>query len=494
MNDDPAALLPELLLVLAAVAGLLAGSWLPRDRQWVVRLIACAACVAGVTAAVVDLTRPVQRVFDDTYVVDVGLGVVRIVVLTSILLTVGLSVDRFAATTRETELYVLLLLGGLGTIVLAGANDLLLLVAAYLLASIPLYALTGIARTGPGAEAAMKYYLLGALSGVTMLVGVTLLFGVGGSTQYAELARALPGAPRAVVAVGLVAVLAGLLFKVGAVPLHFWVPDVVQGATTPVAAFVATVPKIGGLWALYRLLSTALSTSALDWSLLVAVLAAVTMTLGNLAAFFQDDVRRLLAYSTVSQVGYLLMAVAAADRAVLAPPALGCYLAAYAVTNLGAFAVVAALPRAHTLADYRGVGTRHRWLALSLVVCLLGLIGTPPTAVFVGKLTVFTAAIDAGLAWLAVVAVLNTMASVFYYLRWILPVFRGSDPAARDRREPHGGVVGTAAACDTRRSRHGAAGGGSGTAVRAARTAHCAAAASLLLGVAAGPVLAVLAV
>lgn len=458
--------LPELLLVLAAVAGLLAGSWLPRHRQWVVRLIAVVACLAGVVAAVADLTRPVQRVFDDTYVIDVGLGAVRIVVLLSILLTIGLAVDRFAATTRETEFYVLLLLGGLGAIILAGANDLLLLVAAYLLASIPLYALTGIARTGSGTEAAMKYYLLGALSGVTMLVGVTLLFGVGGSTQYTELARALPAAPRAVVAVGLVAVLAGLLFKIGAVPLHFWVPDVVQGATTGVAAFVATVPKIGGLVAVYRLLSTALSTSEVDWSVLVAGIAAVTMTLGNLAAFLQDDVRRLLAYSTISQVGYLLMAVAAANRAVLALPALGLYLAAYAVTNLGAFAVVAALPRAQTLADYRGTAARHRWLALSLVVCLLGLIGTPPTAVFVGKLTVFTAAIDAGLAWLAVVAVLNTMASVFYYLRWIVPVFGRRDPAA----DP---VLLTGP--------------------RAARTAHCAAAASLLIGVASGPVLAVLA-
>ncbi|MHA6781863.1 NADH-quinone oxidoreductase subunit N [Pseudonocardia saturnea] len=467
MNENPGALLPELLLVLAAVIGLLAGSWLPRHRQWVVRLIAVVACAAGVVAAIADLTRPVQLVFGDTYVVDVGLGAVRIIVLASIILTIGLSIDRFAGSPRETEFYVLLLLGGLGAIVMAGAKDLLLLVAAYLLASIPLYALTGIARTASGTEAAMKYYLMGALSGVTMLVGATLLFGVGGSTQYSDLAFALSEAPRAVVAVGLVAVLAGLLFKIGAVPLHFWVPDVVQGATTPVAAFVATIPKIGGLWALYRLLSTALSTSDVDWSLLIAVIAAATMTLGNLAAFFQDDVRRLLAYSTISQVGYLLMAVAAANRAVLALPALGFYLAAYAVTNLGAFAVIAELPRATTLADYRGMATRHRWLALSLVICLLGLIGTPPTAVFVGKLTVFTATVDAGMAWLAVIAVVNTMASVFYYLRWIAPAVRGRDKASSVDVLSKAGTWGAA-------------------------SAHSAAAASLLLGVLSGPVLALL--
>lgn len=473
MNENPGALIPELLLVFAAIAGLLAGSFLPRHRQGAVRSIAVLACLAGVIAAAADLTRTVQLVFDDTYVVDVGLGAVRITVLLSIVLTVGLSRDQVSGSTRETEFYVLLLLGGLGAIAMAGANDLLLLVAAYLLASIPLYALTGIARTGPGTEAAMKYYLMGALSGVTMLVGVTLLFGVGGSTQYGDLAGTLPAAPRAVVAVGLVAVLAGLSFKIGAVPLHFWVPDVVQGATTPVAAFVATIPKIGGLWALYRLLSTALSTSDVDWSLLVAVIAAVTMTLGNLAAFFQDDVRRLLAYSTISQVGYLLMAVAAANRAALALPALGLYLAAYAVTNLGAFAVVAALPRARTLPDFRRMATRHRGLAISLVVCLLGLIGTPPTSVFVGKLTVFTAAVDADLAWLAVIAVLNTMASVFYYLRWIGPVVGRRD----------GDAAGEVPTVDVLAL----------TGRWAPISAHTAAVVSLVLGVASGPVLAALA-
>lgn len=466
MNENPAAVLPELLLVLTAVVGLLAGSWLPRGRQWVVRLIATTGCLGGVVAAAADLTRSTQQVFDGTYTVDVGLGAVRIIVLLAVLLTIGLSIDRFGGDPREAEFYVLLLLGGLGAIILAGASDLLLLVAAYLLASIPLYALVGMARDTPGGEASMKYYLMGALSGVTMLIGVTLLFGVGGSTQYSELSTALPGAPRAVVAVGLIAVLAGLLFKVGAVPLHFWVPDAVQGATTPAAALVATIPKIGGLVALHRLLTTVLAAADVDWALLVAIVAAATMTLGNLAAFFQDDVRRLLGYSAISQVGYLLMAVAASRGAASALPALLYYLAAYAVTNLGAFAVVAELPQATTVGDYRGAARRHPRLLLSLIICLVGLIGTPPTAVFVGKLTVFTAAVDAGLTWLAVLAVVNTIASVFYYLRWIGPAFRGAP----------GGATGVLAPAGT----------------WSAVGAHSAAAASLVLGVAAGPVLGVL--
>jgi NADH-quinone oxidoreductase subunit N len=160
-----------------------------------------------------------------------------------------------------------------------------------------------------------------------------------------------------------------------------------------------------------------------DWPLLIAVLAAATMTLGNLAAFFQTSVKRLLAYSTISQVGYLLMAVAVASRSPLAARSLLFYLAAYAATNLGAFAVVAELPGAATLDSYRGLGRRHPGLAAVLVVCLLGLVGTPPTGVFVGKLEIFTATIDGGYAWLAALAVANTVASLFYYLRWLAPAF-----------------------------------------------------------------------
>jgi NADH-quinone oxidoreductase subunit N len=238
---------------------------------------------------------------------------------------------------------------------------------------------------------------------------------------------ALPLVGLAVLAAGLGAMLRPAVQGRG-VPGRFWVPDVADGTPPAVAAIVTTIPKIGGLVAMYRLLSVAIPAEALDWPLLVAVLAAVSMTLGNLAAFFQTTVQRLLAYSTISQVGYLLVAVAVAGRAQLAQSALLFYVAGYAVTNLGAFAVVAELPRARSLEDYRGMARRHPALAVALAVCLFGLIGTPPTAVFVGKLTVFTAAVDGGLAWLAVLAIVNTVASVFYYLRWVGPAFRGTGP------------------------------------------------------------------
>ncbi|OZM76608.1 NADH-quinone oxidoreductase subunit N [Pseudonocardia sp. MH-G8] len=429
MNENPGALIPELLLLAGAVLGVLLGSWLPRHRQWLVRLLAAGVTVAGLAAAAASMTRPAELVFGGSYVVDTATHAARLVVLAATLLALGLSVDTVAGHRRETEYYVLLQLGALGTIILAGANDLLLLFAAFLLASVPFYALVGWAKDARAVEAAMKYYLTGAFLGVTTLVGVAVLYGAGGSTAYPLLRDGLAAGPTAAAGVGLVAVFAGLLFKIGAVPAHFWVPDVTDGTPPPVAAIVTTIPKIGGLIAAYRLLLEAIPPEAVDWPLLIAVLAAASMTLGNLAAFFQTSVQRLLAYSTISQVGYALMAVAVAGRAELALPALLFYVAAYAVTNLGAFAVVAELPRARALDDYRGLARRHPGLAAVLVVCLLGLVGTPPTAVFVGKLTVFTAAVDGGFAWLAVLAVINTIASVFYYLRWIAPAFLSPAPA-----------------------------------------------------------------
>lgn len=447
MNENPAALLPELLLLGAAVVGLLLGAWLPQGRQRLVRLLAAAAAVAGLVATVVAATRSDEVVFGTSYAVDTLTHATRAIVLVAMLVALALSVDATAGHRRETEFVVLLQLGALGTILLGGANDLLLLFAAFLLASVPFYALAGWDKSALGTEAAMKYYLSGAFLGVAMLTGVAILFGAGGATGYGSLREGLAAAPVAAAGVGLVAVVAGLLFKVGAVPGHFWVPDVTDGTPPAVAAIVTTVPKIGGLVAMYRLLVVAIPPDAIDRPLLVAILAAVSMTLGNLAAFFQTTVQRLLAYSTISQVGYLLMAVAVAGNAGLAQQALLFYLAAYAVTNLGAFAVVAELPGARTLDDYRGMARRHPALVVALAVCLFGLIGTPPTAVFVGKLAVFTAAVDGGYAWLAVLAIVNTVASVFYYLRWIAPAFRGTEPDATAVAPAGTWAAGTAYTC-----------------------------------------------
>ncbi|MEU3253404.1 proton-conducting transporter membrane subunit [Streptomyces sp. NPDC006997] len=460
MDENPLDLLPEVLLAASAVLGLLLGSWLPRSRQWLVGALAAGACAAGVVAAVL---APATTAFGGAFLVDQVTATARVTILGGTLVVLALSVVPLRSDPRESEFYVLLQLAALGALMLAGAGDLLLLAAAYLLASVPSYVLAGFRKDAHGTEAALKFYVVGAFLGVLMLTGVTILYAAGRGTSYAVLRAGLPAAPDGLAAAGVVALLAGLLFKAGGVPGHFWVPDVVQGSTAPVAAFLATLPKVGALAALYRLGARVLPGADVPWAALLAVLAAASMTLGNLAAFFQRDVRRLLAYSTVSQVGYLLMPVAVADRSDLAQQALLFYLAAYAVTNLGAFAVVCALPERRETSDYRGLARDRPGLAAALGVCLLGLLGTPPTAVFLGKLEAFGAAFDGGFAWLAVVAAVNTVASLFYYLRWLAPAVFPPRDAVPD--EP----VRTASV-----------------------TAYAAAALSVVLGLTGGPVLALL--
>ncbi|GAA1223873.1 NADH-quinone oxidoreductase subunit N [Rhodoglobus aureus] len=435
MQRDTLALLPEILVLAGAVIVLLAGSFLPRDRQVVTRSVAIVALLLAAAAAVAGLNSPAMTIFEGGFAVDVATGAARIIIPLATILVLILGVEELGGTARESETYTLMMLSALGAIAMAGANDLLVLAAGYLLASIPLYALVGMSRLPGAAEAALKTYLIGALMGIAMLLGVTILFGITGSTSYTELQSALGDAPPAAVLAGIVGVMAGLMFKAGGVPGHFWVPDATQASGTAVAAFLASIPKLGALIAAYRFFE--LLPDNVDWPLLVAIIATASMTLGNLAAFWQTDVKRLLGWSTVSQAGYLLLPVAVAGRADLALPSLLLYLAGYAASNITAFAVIAALPKRRSIEDYRGVAVAHPWLAGALVVSLLGLVGTPPTAIFVGKLTTFTAAWDGGLAWLVVVAAINTAASLFYYLRWLAPMFVrvGADvPVSRPQR------------------------------------------------------------
>ena len=459
MTADALTLLPEIVLALGAVLGLLVGSFSPPGREAPVRGIGIAAAVASAVVALAVRSGPTA--FGGTYSVDVATMTVRVLVAGAVAVTLvlagdpdvrkvslsacspSLGVRKPASITGrvDTAFAVLVQLSGVGAMVLGGASDLLLLAAAVLLAGLPLAALAGLRRDGRATEAALKYFLSSALFGLVLLAGVTVLLGLTGATAYGALGRLTATGPTAVAAaVALLLVLAGLLMTIGGVPAHFWVPDAVDGTTPVTGAVLTTTAKLGGLVAAWRLL-VAVPSDAVPWPLLVAVLAVASMTLGNLAAFAQTSLRRLLAYSTVSQVGYLLVPVAVAARTPLALPALLAYLAGYAVTNLAVFAVLAARPRALEVADQRGLAGRHPVLAVALAVGLLGLVGTPPTVVFAGKFAGFTAAVDGGMTWLAVVAVLNSIASLFYYLRWIAPVFSAGDPVLRDPVAPRARAV-----------------------------------------------------
>jgi NADH-quinone oxidoreductase subunit N len=275
------------------------------------------------------------------------------------------------------------------------------------------------ARAG---EAAIKYYLLGAFTNGFLVYGVVLLFALTGTTvlgtMRAELSVADPLA--LIVAVALIAM--GLAFKLGAVPAHAWMPDVADGAPAPVAAFLTAAPKIGALIALARLVAV-FPESQVGWRPLVAVLAAATMTIGNLAALRQEDVRRLLGWSSVSQSGYALMAVVALGRSDLAVPSLLYFLLAYALGNMAAFGVVTEMRGLADRSRYAGLSRVRPWLAFVLLIAFLSFIGIPPLAGFAGKLALFGAAIQSGYTWLAVLAIVNTALSVAYYTRVIAPMY-----------------------------------------------------------------------
>ncbi|GMQ93393.1 MAG: NADH-quinone oxidoreductase subunit N [Acidimicrobiia bacterium] len=356
-------------------------------------------------------------------------GTLIIVIVT--VLTVALSVEWFRSDSRQGEYYVLLLFSALGAVLLAGAVDLMELILAMLLSSVTGYTLTAYHRKSRAAtEAGIKYYLLGALANGAMVYGAALLFGLSGGTSFADLRSGLVNADPTALIVGFGMVAIGIAFKLGAIPAHQWMPDVAQGAPAPAAAFLLVAGKVGALIVLMRF-AAVLPDAAVGWRPLVAVIAALTMTLGNLAALWQDDVRRMLGWSSVSQTGYGLLAVVALGRSDLAIPSMLFFLAAYAMGNMAAFAVIVKLRGLTDRESYRGLASVHPWLMGALVVSFLSFIGVPPLGGFTAKLLLMGAVIEAGYTWLAALAVVNSVISLFYYARVMGPAYFG--PAARPR-------------------------------------------------------------
>lgn len=417
-------IIPEIVLVVGGIVILLYALFAPQTRQAGATLLALASlAVAGVVSAAM-LSGPGHLIFSDTYARDNGAVWAKLIVLLATAGVVGLSVRWFRHDRRQGEYYTLLLYSALGAALLAGATDLKEFVMAMALSSVTGFALVAYhRRSSPASEAAIKYYLIGAFVSVSLLVGVAFLFGLAGSTTLSGLGRGLPAGGLGV-GIGVTMVIVAAAFKIGAVPAHAWVPDIAQGAPAPVAAFVTSVPKIGGFIFLARFV-LALPPEGLDWRFLIGVIAAVTMTLGNLAALWQEDVRRLLGWSAVSQTGYGLLAITALGRSDLAVPSLLFFLLAYVVANVAAFGVVVELRGRTERSAYAGLARAHPWLAGTLAVSFLSFIGIPPLAGFFAKLVLFGAAIDAGYAWLAVIAAVNTVVSIFYYVRVLAPAYFG---------------------------------------------------------------------
>lgn len=390
---------PELVLVVGGVIVLLYALAAPRRFQNGAAVLAMLAVAVAAATTIPMLDGPETYTFAETYARDLPAVWAKLIVLVATAAVIALSVPWFRSDPRSGEYYTLLLSSATGFVLVAYHR-----------------------LSRASAEAGIKYYLLGALTSASMLIGVAYLFGLGGTTTLPGLSTGLAAESGTGLAVAAALVIIAVAFKLGAVPAHAWMPDVAEGAPAPVAAFVTSVPKVGAFLFLARLM-LALPLDGLGWRPLVAVIAGATMTLGNLAALWQDDVRRLLGWSSVSQTGYGLLAIVALERSDLALPSLLYFLLAYVLANVAAFGVVVQLRGRTNRSAYRGLARARPVLAAILTITMLSFIGVPPLAGFAAKLALFAAAIDAGYVWLAILGAINTVVSIAYYARVLAPMY-----------------------------------------------------------------------
>lgn len=410
------AILPELLLTLLAFVILAADLATPQEKKRGLGLLTAGGLLV---VFLVTLFWPVsgEPAFGGM-VRDDGVGkAFRSIFLLSGILVALFSMD-FRPLRQDGSYYSVLIFSILGMSLMAVAENLVMLYVAMELTGISAYVLVGYMRETPqSAEAGLKYFLFGAFSSAVMLYGFSWLYAFVGGTGYGQIASAIRYIPFPLAVLAFLMVLVGFGFKVAMVPMHFWAPDVYQGAPTPITAFISVASKAAGFAVLLRALRFLFPALEPTWVVLLVAISMVTMTLGNLLAIPQRNIKRMLAYSSIAQAGYVLIGVTAGG--VQGLTALLFYLLVYVLTNVGAFAIVAIIAN-HTesedIQDYAALSRRSPILALAMMVALLSLAGVPPSGGFVGKLFLFRAGIGSGLVWLVIVAVLNVIVALYYYL------------------------------------------------------------------------------
>jgi len=435
-------ILPYTLLTIWACVLLLVDLFIPKDRKGITALLSALglAVTLGFTLAQIGK----QEVGFHNMVVLDGFSIfVNALILISGLLGVALAYGYVKRMGIERgEYYTLLIFSVTGMMLMAQATDLIIVFLALELLSIPLYVLAAFARPKvESEEAGMKYFLLGAFSTGFVVYGIALIFGATGSTNLfaiVESASRFAQSPSLLLTIGAALLLIGFGFKVAAVPFHMWTPDVYQGAPTAVTAFMSSGAKIAGFAALLRVFATAFPSIATDMTDILWALSALTMIVGNVIAISQTDIKRLLAYSSIAHAGYILMAFVPYGNPDVRNVSIAAglfYLVSYAVTNFGAWGVVIALEKKEgkglAIEDYAGLGKKHPALAAAMTVFILSLIGFPPTLGMVGKFYLFRAVIDAEFYGLAIIGVLTSLISAFYYLRVVVNMYmKDGDPAA----------------------------------------------------------------
>jgi NADH-quinone oxidoreductase subunit N len=422
-------ILPELLLTITGVLAMLIEPIMPPGMtRKPIGVLALLGVVAALAASVWQGSLPPGTAFYGTVQTDAFSVFFHVLICSIVLVALLIAFDVFDGTKeRPAEYYALVLFGAVGMCLMTSAVELLLVFISLEISSIATYILAAVRkRTGKSPEAGLKYFLLGSFATAFFLYGIALTFGATGSTNIAEIAAALPqSATPGFATLAVAMVLIGLGFKVSAAPFQVWTPDVYEGAPSPVVALMSTGPKVAAFAVLLRILYGAYPLLHAHWLLLVWIMSALSMTVGNLGALRQHNVKRLLAYSSIAHAGYTLVAFTALSGEGIAAAMF--YTAAYAAMNVGAFAIVSHAggfdDKLHSVADYRGLAYRSPLLGGALAFVLLSLIGIPFTGGFFGKFYVFTAALQSGEVWLAIIGLVNSGIAVYYYLRLLMSVY-----------------------------------------------------------------------
>jgi NADH-quinone oxidoreductase subunit N len=425
--QDLIAVAPEIALTMAAGLLLVIEAFLPRIRRYVSELTLLAVAIAAWLR--IDLDLP-GEVWSGMLRIDSVAAFVDLYILVAVFLSVWIAGPFLRRTDADHgEFYSLLLLAAVGAMVMASSVDAIPLFLGLELLSIPLYVLNAFLRRIPvSVEAGLKYFIVGAFASAFVVYGFALLYGGTATTNLVTMGRRVveAGGPSPLVILGLAMVIGGFAFKLALFPFHGWAPDVYQGGPTPVTAFLSVVPKGAALIATLRIVDGMdLLHLSQSWVLAASIMAVASMFLGNVVAIVQRDIKRMLAYSGIAHMGYAMVAVIVAGEE--GGAAVLVYLAAYTLMNIGAFATVALLSEResepHLISDLAGQGWQRPVVGLALAVCLFSLAGVPPFFGFTGKFVVFRAAVNEGLVLLAVLGVINSLISAFYYLRVVYVMY-----------------------------------------------------------------------
>ncbi len=438
-------LTPELSLLGFALAVILVDLFVKQKKVLAGLSIAGLVVSAGFTVSM--WGTPGEAIFYRMLAVDNFALFFKLLLLVAAGLIILASQDYVSKFKRfQGEYYALVLISALGMMLLVAAADLIAIYVALELSGISLYVLATFLKDKKSTEAGLKYLLLGAVASAVLLYGMALVFGFTGRTCLMCIAEYVQGMPSAglmnnpALLLGMVLLAAGFGFKIACFPFQMWVPDVYEGAPTPITAYLSVASKAAGFAVVLRVFFVALGSPewlSLNWGMLFAVLSAITMTVGNVVAILQNNIKRMLGYSSIAQAGYLMVGLATVGMAVgndaVGQSGLLFFLMSYAVTNLGAFIAVIAISNkinSDEINDYTGMGKRAPVLALALTLCLISLIGLPPTAGLIAKIYIFSGAVQHGLLWLVILAVINSCISAFYYLRVVKVMWAGAPASA----------------------------------------------------------------